>query len=327
MRKRVASSMTLSKLAAAPFTSPAACSTYSGRACTGPRGAAALDCLQPGKRDELLSGAKSVLRNSALRCSLTAASSSKSLRSFCTCARSVTGGTKSSQSSRLSHMCGSKSALSMALSSSAKAEPERFFQNALPMNSAPPQLPSGSSDLASTAASRSNLSRLRSTPLGTPGAAPGTSRGISASPVRAWMRRWERFGARAMDTLAVGTRPTGTCVTRCSCPTPISTPPYTPCILLALFTPSAEDTIRPSSTWICDMRCSFQSWGISRCAEGPADMSAMLNHSSPRLTWFSTRNFANTEAFASSRRWKTTLFRSAMSSKLCVKASAYCTRG
>eukprot|EP00406_Dinophysis_acuminata_P072229 CAMPEP_0179259238 /NCGR_PEP_ID=MMETSP0797-20121207/25722_1 /TAXON_ID=47934 /ORGANISM="Dinophysis acuminata, Strain DAEP01" /LENGTH=44 /DNA_ID= /DNA_START= /DNA_END= /DNA_ORIENTATION= len=34
-----------------------------------------------------------------------------------------------------------------------------------------------------------------------------------------------------------------------------------------------------------------------------------------------------TEALASSRRWYTTLFRSAIRSKLCVKDSAYLTRG
>eukprot|EP00420_Gonyaulax_spinifera_P029351 CAMPEP_0197877054 /NCGR_PEP_ID=MMETSP1439-20131203/5885_1 /TAXON_ID=66791 /ORGANISM="Gonyaulax spinifera, Strain CCMP409" /LENGTH=50 /DNA_ID=CAMNT_0043496383 /DNA_START=163 /DNA_END=311 /DNA_ORIENTATION=+ len=39
------------------------------------------------------------------------------------------------------------------------------------------------------------------------------------------------------------------------------------------------------------------------------------------------RNLAKTEAFASSRKWKTTLFLSAIRSKLCVKDSAYLTRG
>mmetsp|Transcript_25799 Transcript_25799/g.74497 ORF Transcript_25799/g.74497 Transcript_25799/m.74497 type:complete len:307 (+) Transcript_25799:1651-2571(+) len=41
----------------------------------------------------------------------------------------------------------------------------------------------------------------------------------------------------------------------------------------------------------------------------------------------SRRYFAMIEALATSRNWKTTLFRSAMRSKLCVKSSAYFTRG
>mmetsp|Transcript_157708 Transcript_157708/g.382926 ORF Transcript_157708/g.382926 Transcript_157708/m.382926 type:complete len:244 (+) Transcript_157708:1404-2135(+) len=242
---------------------------YSGRAWSWLRGASApasapamvSDGFQPGKRMLLPSGSNSMLRKWFFRCCRTDASSLRSIRSFCTCVRLVSGGTNSSHSSRLSHRCESNNSLSMVLSSSLKAEPERFFQKALPMNSSPPQLPSGARGSASVAVSKSNLSRLRSTPLGTPGGAPGTSSGISANPVRAWIRRWESAGARATDTLAVGTRPTAT---RCIWSRPNSTPPYTPCIKLADFTPSADDTMRPSSTWICDMRCSFQSWGISR---------------------------------------------------------------
>mmetsp|Transcript_5732 Transcript_5732/g.18399 ORF Transcript_5732/g.18399 Transcript_5732/m.18399 type:complete len:225 (-) Transcript_5732:522-1196(-) len=224
MRKRVPSSMVLSKLGAAVLTSVAASEVYSDRATSAPCDAGMLDGLQPGKREALTSSEKSVLRNAAALCRLTVASSSRSLRSFCTWSRVATGGTKSSQSSRLSHRFELKRAFSIVLSSSFRTEPERFFQNARPTNSSPDQLPSSSSVFASVGLSKSNLSRFRSTPLGTPGAAPGASSGISASPVRAWISRWERFGARAMDTFAVGTRPTGT-PTRCIWSIPYSTPP------------------------------------------------------------------------------------------------------
>mmetsp|Transcript_47137 Transcript_47137/g.145836 ORF Transcript_47137/g.145836 Transcript_47137/m.145836 type:complete len:208 (+) Transcript_47137:1142-1765(+) len=205
----------------------AASAMSSGRAWSWPARAPAMATVgfQPGKRRLALLGSKSALRKCSLRCSLMVASSFKSARSFCTWPRLVLGGTKSSQSSRLSLRCGLNSCLSIVRSSSLNVEPERFFQKALPTNSSPPQLPSGTSGSASAALSRSNLSRLRSTPLGTPGAAPGTSRGISARPVRAWISRWERFGARAMETFAVGTRPTGTCVTRCIWSSSIPTPP------------------------------------------------------------------------------------------------------
>mmetsp|Transcript_73430 Transcript_73430/g.195083 ORF Transcript_73430/g.195083 Transcript_73430/m.195083 type:complete len:227 (-) Transcript_73430:253-933(-) len=226
MRKRAPSSVNLSKPAAARFRSLPASATSSGRACSCPacEPATVAEGFQEGKRALALSGANAALRKCSFRCSLTAASSCSSERSFSTCSRVASGGTKSSQSSRLSHMLGLNRSLSMALSSSLKAAPERFFQKARPMNSSPPQLPTGASASTSAAWSKSNLSRLRSTPFGMPGAAPGTSRGISARPVRAWIKRCESAGARDMDTFAVGTRPTGT-PTRCICPTASSAPP------------------------------------------------------------------------------------------------------
>mmetsp|Transcript_99493 Transcript_99493/g.290467 ORF Transcript_99493/g.290467 Transcript_99493/m.290467 type:complete len:227 (+) Transcript_99493:1294-1974(+) len=226
MRKHVPSSVVLLKPAATCFTILAASGMHSVREWSWPRGASppadTSDGFQLGKRKLARSGSKLRLRKWSLRCCLKEASSLRSARSFKTCARLVSGGAKNSHSSRLSHSCGLNRSLSMALSSSLKAELERFFQKALPTNSSPPQLPSGAKGSASATVSKSNLSRLRSTPLGTPGGAPGTSSGISANPVRAWIRRWERAGARATDTLAVGTRPTAT---RCIWSRPISTPP------------------------------------------------------------------------------------------------------
>mmetsp|Transcript_74796 Transcript_74796/g.206225 ORF Transcript_74796/g.206225 Transcript_74796/m.206225 type:complete len:237 (+) Transcript_74796:1393-2103(+) len=236
MRKRTPSSVLLSKVGAAPRRSRAASAPQgTGRARSWPRGAPTAGACTPpkataglheGNRKPAPSGVKSGLKKYSFRFCLTDASSLRSSRSFVTCTTQVSGGTKSSQSSRLSHMCGLNSSLSKALSCSLKAEPcsEMFFQKALPMNSSPPQLPPVTWGDTSAAVPKSNLSRLRSTPLGTPGAAPGTSKVNSASPGRAAIKRWDRFGAREMDTLAVGTRPTAT-GTRRSWSMPISTPP------------------------------------------------------------------------------------------------------
>mmetsp|Transcript_5731 Transcript_5731/g.18392 ORF Transcript_5731/g.18392 Transcript_5731/m.18392 type:complete len:316 (-) Transcript_5731:3-950(-) len=65
MRKRVPSSMVLSKLGAAVLTSVAASEVYSDRATSAPCDAGMLDGLQPGKREALTSSEKSVLRNAA----------------------------------------------------------------------------------------------------------------------------------------------------------------------------------------------------------------------------------------------------------------------
>mmetsp|Transcript_86857 Transcript_86857/g.274200 ORF Transcript_86857/g.274200 Transcript_86857/m.274200 type:complete len:495 (+) Transcript_86857:1079-2563(+) len=71
--------------------------------------------------------------------------------------------------------------------------------------------------------------------------------------------------------------------------------------------------------------CSFQSCGISCGPKGRALALQIAGIS--RSISLSTRNLASTVARASSRRWWTTLFLSAIRSKYCVKDAAYLSKG
>mmetsp|Transcript_52421 Transcript_52421/g.159327 ORF Transcript_52421/g.159327 Transcript_52421/m.159327 type:complete len:264 (-) Transcript_52421:557-1348(-) len=103
---------------------------------------------------------------------------------------------------------------------------------------------------------------------------------------------------------------------------PKSTPPYSPCM-------DEHGTITwSSSTWTQAFSRTCHSWGTSmQHAAAEAFSSARPNQASPRSAPDSMRYFAMMEAFATSRNWNTTLFLSAMRSKLSVKASAYTTHG
>mmetsp|Transcript_84917 Transcript_84917/g.181971 ORF Transcript_84917/g.181971 Transcript_84917/m.181971 type:complete len:313 (-) Transcript_84917:272-1210(-) len=81
----------------------------------------------------------------------------------------------------------------------------------------------------------------------------------------------------------------------------------------------------PFCIWTWAWRRSFQIVGTSVWAA--LDSCAMFSMAWSTSMPASIMNLANTDAFASSRRWKMTLFLSAMSSKLCVKESAYLTKG
>mmetsp|Transcript_110198 Transcript_110198/g.329459 ORF Transcript_110198/g.329459 Transcript_110198/m.329459 type:complete len:222 (-) Transcript_110198:119-784(-) len=163
-----------------------------------------------------------------------------------------------------------------------------------------------------TGSDRLNLSRFRSTP---------------------WGRRTPRAGAmvRAISpapavSMCPGARLPGGTLKR---PSPNSTPPYRLAVLA--LTPFCASTMAPSFTRSSECVRSFQSWGTSRqqpsAASLTADQSARSNHRSSSFTCASRRNFARMEALAASRRWWTTLFLSATSSKLWVKSSAYLTMG
>mmetsp|Transcript_55531 Transcript_55531/g.125170 ORF Transcript_55531/g.125170 Transcript_55531/m.125170 type:complete len:238 (-) Transcript_55531:1024-1737(-) len=236
--------------------------------------------------------AKSGLRKRDSRSCRTTASSSRSARSMATWVAPTSGGMKSSASSRLSHRPGWYKSLRSVFSSSGSADFSMFDQKELPTNSLVFQLPAGTS-VASMGDASSNLSRLRSTPLGTPGARTGNS----ATAPRADTMRAVRDGTLAATTRPGGARTPGTRPRRS---TPSSTPPYTPNMRLP--DPFSASTILPSATWIWETACSFQSCGISVHATGSASP-ATLNQDSSRGDSFSRRNLAVTVAFASSRRW------------------------
>mmetsp|Transcript_4313 Transcript_4313/g.12583 ORF Transcript_4313/g.12583 Transcript_4313/m.12583 type:complete len:235 (+) Transcript_4313:1012-1716(+) len=231
----------------------------------------------------------SALRNWFRRCCCVAASSLTSLRSVATCSRREQGGTNVSPSSRRSLRQGLKTSWSSCLSSDGSSD--TFDQKALPRKSFPVQLPTGCAASASVAAERSNLSRARSTPLGTPGAPTANSGTVP----RAEIMRAVSVGTRAAVTFAGATRPTRPARSR-----PSSTPPYTASACVA--TPPSAPWIRPSATWSWAARCSFQIWGTSLAEKGcSVPWKAIQELSS--LASLSTRNLASTVALASSRRW------------------------
>mmetsp|Transcript_69337 Transcript_69337/g.195553 ORF Transcript_69337/g.195553 Transcript_69337/m.195553 type:complete len:240 (-) Transcript_69337:35-754(-) len=139
------------------------------------------------------------------------------------------------------------------------------------------------------------------------------------APARVGIIVAERDAARAMGAPAL------VCA-RLNRSRPNCTPPYTPMLPPARAAALPSSTILSSSMWIWERKRSLQSWGTSRPQPPPAS-GAGPNHASSSGTSPSIRNFASTDALASSRRWYTTLFLSAMRSKKCVKALAYCTRG
>mmetsp|Transcript_45506 Transcript_45506/g.130460 ORF Transcript_45506/g.130460 Transcript_45506/m.130460 type:complete len:366 (-) Transcript_45506:1263-2360(-) len=104
---------------------------------------------------------------------------------------------------------------------------------------------------------------------------------------------------------------------------PKSTPPYTLCTLSS---PFSAFMMVPSCTRILEHARSFQSWGTSKQQVG-FRASPTPNHASSMWMPLSIMNFAMIDALATSRSCETTLFRSAIRSKCCVKAAAYLTRG
>mmetsp|Transcript_36347 Transcript_36347/g.104667 ORF Transcript_36347/g.104667 Transcript_36347/m.104667 type:complete len:299 (-) Transcript_36347:1038-1934(-) len=248
----------------------------------------------------------------------------------------VRGGMNLPPSLRLSDIAGLKTSLSSCLHSSSSSDAESFDmadQKALP------GIADAQGDCASPSKApwkrpkeeRSILPRSRSTPWAlTVGAVAARSVGaIAARPVGSPPPIMEKaVGAGPRLTMMASARgavgSSGAIAASCILSRPKSTPPYTPCRRESM--PLSTVLIWPFSTLICEYRRSFQSWGIC-VMHGFSSSSAKLNHESSKGTFASTKYFARTVAFANSRKWKNTLFLSAIRSKLFVNASAYLTRG
>mmetsp|Transcript_34076 Transcript_34076/g.97402 ORF Transcript_34076/g.97402 Transcript_34076/m.97402 type:complete len:317 (+) Transcript_34076:966-1916(+) len=226
-----------------------------------------------------------------------------------TCRPLASGGRNRSPSSRLSQRLALKTLLSSSPSSPRRAEglgPCSADQKAPPARPAAAQLPSGPSASCACGAETAppNLSRFRSTPRGA-----RASAGIVAETTSDFFAETMRLASSSLSRL-------------------ISTPPYTP-YRPCLLAPGPCSRALPSWSWILWYQRSFQSWGIaadvgSRAAHA---LFATENQDSSSWTSVSTMYLASRHALATSRSWRTTLFRSAIRSKRCVKASAYFTSG
>mmetsp|Transcript_38681 Transcript_38681/g.90902 ORF Transcript_38681/g.90902 Transcript_38681/m.90902 type:complete len:210 (+) Transcript_38681:1173-1802(+) len=148
----------------------------------------------------------------------------------------------------------------------------------------------------------------------TPAGLIGRALGCALAGNGAWIS-----ARRELATTPPGTR-RGAAMLNCVIPS--STPPYTPCESCSFL----ASMMVPPFTRITDRDRSFQSIGMVGYGLGePA--AAKLYQVSASCTSDSMRNFAKAAARATSRRWKTTLFRSAIKSKLRLNASAYLTSG
>mmetsp|Transcript_2678 Transcript_2678/g.8976 ORF Transcript_2678/g.8976 Transcript_2678/m.8976 type:complete len:233 (-) Transcript_2678:1641-2339(-) len=189
-----------------------------------------------------------------------------------------------------------------------------------------PQLLAGPSAFSRVAVLRSKPERFRSTPWRCAWASMPARRGCPA-----------RGGPSCRTLVTPSTRDIWAAAPRASIAPearlglemlnlsrPNSTPPYTLCFLEP--TPSSAFTILPSCTDTREWQRSFHSCGITSERTG-LGCSTRLSQVSFSWMFDSTKNLAMTDAFASSRRWKTALLLSAISSKFRVNASAYFTMG